>query len=44
VEEHECGVGDLLLACLCPFCCAVSVRGKIREKYSVDGLSKFVMF
>jgi len=37
VEEHECGCGDFIPACIFPFCCAVSVRGKIREKYGIEG-------
>jgi len=37
VEEHECGCGDWIPVCFCPLCCVVSVRGKIREKYSIDG-------
>jgi len=37
VEEHPCGCGDLIVAWLCTFCCAVSVRGKIREKYGFEG-------
>eukprot|EP01117_Protostelium_nocturnum_P018208 TRINITY_DN7571_c0_g1_i1.p1 TRINITY_DN7571_c0_g1~~TRINITY_DN7571_c0_g1_i1.p1 ORF type:complete len:110 (-),score=13.29 TRINITY_DN7571_c0_g1_i1:60-389(-) len=26
-----------VLACCCSFCCAVVVRGRIREKYNIDG-------
>eukprot|EP01115_Flamella_aegyptia_P008614 TRINITY_DN3594_c0_g1_i1.p1 TRINITY_DN3594_c0_g1~~TRINITY_DN3594_c0_g1_i1.p1 ORF type:complete len:123 (+),score=32.52 TRINITY_DN3594_c0_g1_i1:35-370(+) len=37
VEEHECGLGDLIPVCCCPICCQVSVRGKIREKYGIEG-------
>jgi len=37
VEGHECGISDGILPCLFPFCCAISVRGKIREKYGIQG-------
>jgi len=37
VEEHDCGVGDLIPVWCCGVCCFVSIRGKIREKYSIDG-------
>ncbi len=37
VEEHECGLGDLIPVCCFPLCCAVSIRGKIREKYGFEG-------
>lgn len=37
VEEHECGLGDLIPILCCGFCCFVSVRGKIREKYGFEG-------
>jgi len=37
VESHNCGIGDFIPVCLCGICCAVSVRGKIREKYGIEG-------
>jgi Cys-rich protein (TIGR01571 family) len=37
VEEHPCGVGDCIPVMCCPICCQVSIRGKIREKYGLDG-------
>lgn len=37
VEGHECGIGDLIPVWCCAPCCLVMVRGKIREKYGIDG-------
>ena len=37
VEGHDCGIGDLIMVWCCGICCQVSVRGKIREKYGIDG-------
>ena len=37
VEEHECGIGDLIPVWCCAICCQVTIRGKIREKYGLDG-------
>jgi Cys-rich protein (TIGR01571 family) len=37
VEEHECGCGDLIPVVCCPFCCQISTRSKIREKYGIEG-------
>jgi len=36
-DAYPCGVGDAILPCLFPFCCAVSIRGKIRTKYGIEG-------
>lgn len=37
IEEHECGILDLLWMLACGPCCGVMVRGKIRDKYGIDG-------
>uniref|UniRef100_A0A6B2LTA1 Uncharacterized protein n=1 Tax=Arcella intermedia TaxID=1963864 RepID=A0A6B2LTA1_9EUKA len=37
VEGHECGPVDCVFALLCGICCAVKVRGDIREKYNIEG-------
>jgi len=37
IEGHECGIGDLIPVLFCGICCMVQVRGKIREKYGIDG-------
>eukprot|EP00998_Keelungia_sp_KM082_P012751 NODE_9137_length_526_cov_251.150376_g9114_i0.p2 GENE.NODE_9137_length_526_cov_251.150376_g9114_i0~~NODE_9137_length_526_cov_251.150376_g9114_i0.p2 ORF type:complete len:112 (+),score=24.20 NODE_9137_length_526_cov_251.150376_g9114_i0:73-408(+) len=37
VEGHECGIGDLIITWLCAFCCAVKIRGAIRDKYGIGG-------
>ena len=37
VEGHECGLGDLIPVLICPLCCMIQVRGKIREKYGIGG-------
>jgi len=37
VEGHDCGIGDLIPVLCCPLCCMISVRGKIREKYGIEG-------
>eukprot|EP01108_Squamamoeba_japonica_P009585 TRINITY_DN9041_c0_g1_i1.p2 TRINITY_DN9041_c0_g1~~TRINITY_DN9041_c0_g1_i1.p2 ORF type:complete len:111 (+),score=37.68 TRINITY_DN9041_c0_g1_i1:125-457(+) len=37
VEGHDCGLGDCIPVWCCALCCAVMVRGKIREKYGIDG-------
>eukprot|EP01116_Phalansterium_solitarium_P013185 TRINITY_DN3032_c0_g1_i1.p1 TRINITY_DN3032_c0_g1~~TRINITY_DN3032_c0_g1_i1.p1 ORF type:complete len:112 (+),score=11.72 TRINITY_DN3032_c0_g1_i1:74-409(+) len=36
-ETQPCGFGDCILPCLFSLCCAVSIRGKIRAKYGIDG-------
>eukprot|EP00999_Lentomonas_sp_LEN2_P001427 NODE_2467_length_564_cov_114.613272_g2417_i0.p2 GENE.NODE_2467_length_564_cov_114.613272_g2417_i0~~NODE_2467_length_564_cov_114.613272_g2417_i0.p2 ORF type:complete len:112 (+),score=5.13 NODE_2467_length_564_cov_114.613272_g2417_i0:91-426(+) len=37
VQEHECGVVDCLLMYFFGICCAVMVRGEIRNKYAIKG-------
>jgi len=37
VEGHECGLGDLIPVCLFPFCCQIITRGKIRDKFGIEG-------
>jgi len=37
VEDHPCGIMDLLTVCLCTCCCGIVVRGKVREKYQISG-------
>jgi Cys-rich protein (TIGR01571 family) len=37
VEEHDCGIGDVMAVWCCHLCCLVIVRGKIREKYGIEG-------
>eukprot|EP01127_Copromyxa_protea_P015634 TRINITY_DN4528_c0_g1_i1.p1 TRINITY_DN4528_c0_g1~~TRINITY_DN4528_c0_g1_i1.p1 ORF type:complete len:110 (-),score=13.89 TRINITY_DN4528_c0_g1_i1:25-354(-) len=37
IEEHQCGIMDLLFSIIC-FCpCGAKVRGDIRGKYGIDG-------
>jgi len=37
VESHDCSIGDLIPVLYCGLCCMVSIRGKIREKYGIEG-------
>ncbi|PRP77394.1 hypothetical protein PROFUN_14400 [Planoprotostelium fungivorum] len=37
VQGTECSFVDFLLACYCTPCCGTAVRGKIRDKYGIDG-------
>eukprot|EP01123_Difflugia_compressa_P005000 TRINITY_DN16530_c0_g1_i1.p1 TRINITY_DN16530_c0_g1~~TRINITY_DN16530_c0_g1_i1.p1 ORF type:complete len:117 (-),score=14.85 TRINITY_DN16530_c0_g1_i1:131-481(-) len=37
IEGRDCSILDLIIALFCGPCCAVSARGKIREKYGFEG-------
>eukprot|EP00999_Lentomonas_sp_LEN2_P001363 NODE_2399_length_579_cov_64.902655_g2349_i0.p2 GENE.NODE_2399_length_579_cov_64.902655_g2349_i0~~NODE_2399_length_579_cov_64.902655_g2349_i0.p2 ORF type:complete len:111 (-),score=23.64 NODE_2399_length_579_cov_64.902655_g2349_i0:167-499(-) len=37
VEGTECNIVDVILIYCCGLCCAVKIRGAIREKYGIEG-------